>query len=635
MPKRKHFLTIFRKNKRALKIAKFFVFGIVSSFLIMVLIALSIFIYYAGDLPRPERFTEKKFIESTKIFDRTGEIILYELYGEEKRELVSLENIPQHLIDAVLATEDSNFYSHYGLDFRGILRSIQINLKLRKPASGGSTISQQLIRSTFLTHEKTIGRKVKEIVLALELERRYSKEEILEWYLNQIPLGPNVYGVESASRYFFDKSVREISVAESAILASLIQAPSYLSGNKEILISRQGHVLNRMVAENYLSEEEKETAKNEDIIFSEKSQFIKAPHFTLYVQNYLIEKYGRDFLDRGGLKIYTSLDINLQEKAEKAILNGVEKNKRYNSHNASLTAIDPKTGEILAMVGSANWFGESYPGGCVSGKDCLFDPKVNIAIYGIGRQPGSSFKPFVYAAAFEKGYNDSFIVIDEETNFGIFGGKPYIPRNYDGLFRGPVTLRNALAQSLNVPAVKVMAHLVGQEESIEIARKLGITTLNKPNSYYGLSIVLGGGEVRLMDMVSSYGVFANDGIKVPTSFILKIEDSSGNIIEQNKNTGQRIIKSETARLITDILSDNEARAPVFGRNSQLYFSDHDVASKTGTTNEFKDAWIIGYTPEIVVGVWTGNNNSAPMINAPGITVAAPIWREFIETFLNK
>ena len=286
------------------------------------------------------------------------------------------------------------------------------------------------------------------------------------------------------------------------------------------------------------------------------------------------------------------------------------------------------------MVGSVNWFGDSYPAQCISGKDCLFDPKVNVATYGLGRQPGSSFKPFVYASAFEKGYTDNYIVIDEETNFGIFGGKPYIPQNYDGLFRGEVTLRNALAQSLNIPAVKVLMYLSGLNDGIETAKKLGITTLTREKSFYGPAIVLGGGEVKLLDMVAGYGTFANGGLKVSPVSILKIVDSSGNIIEENKEiSSQRVIKNKTAEIISSILSDNEARTPVFGPNSTLYFPNHKVSVKTGTTNEYRDGWTIGYTPSIVAGVWAGNNNNTPMRNADGIVVAAPIWRNFMDEAL--
>lgn len=639
MAERKFYRKIYKKNKK--KRIAFWIFVVLGScFLFFVLCSLGLFIYYAKDLPRPEKFTERAFIESTKIYDRTGEVLLYELYGEEKREIIPLSEMPEHLKQAVIATEDANFYSHFGIDFRGILRAVQINLKIGKPTYGGSTISQQLIRSTFLTLEKTIKRKVREIILTLEMERRYSKDQILEWYLNQIPLGPNIYGVEAASKTYFNKSTKDISVAEAASLAALIKTPSYLSPfgpNRDELLGRKDYVLDRMVKEGYLTPEQAETAKEEELKFAEIKQTIKAPHFVLYVEEYLFEKYGKNFLEEEGFKVYTTLDWELQEAAEKAIEERTERNKGYKAYNASLVAIDPKTGEILAMVGSADWFGESYPEGCdlTPEVDCLFGPKVNVATYKIGRQPGSAFKPFVYVTAFQNGYDDEYIVIDKKTNFGVWGKEEYIPKNYDGLFRGPVTLRQALAQSINVPSVKVLLNLAGLPESIETAKKCGITTLNRPISFYGPAIVLGGGEVRLLDMVSAYGVFATEGLKVPPISISKIEDSKGNIIEENKKTPRRVLEQEPVRLLNDVLSDNEARTPMFGANSALHFENYQVAAKTGTTNNYRDAWTIGYTPNIAAGVWVGNNDNTSMSKKPGVVLAGPIWRAFMLEALAK
>jgi 1A family penicillin-binding protein len=637
MPKRIfHRKTYQRSRKKRIFFLVLKILGLF--FLLLVFGFLILFFYCAKDLPRPEKFTERTFVESTKIYDRTGEVLLYELYGEERREIIPLAEVPAYLKNAVIAAEDANFYSHFGIDFEGIFRAIGINLRIGKPVYGGSTISQQLIRSTFLTQEKTLKRKIREIILTLELERRYSKEQILEWYLNQVPFGPNIYGVEAASQTYFNKPTKELSSAEAAALAALIRSPSYLSPygeHKDELFARKDYVLDRMVEEGYLSQNEAEISKGEELKFNEIATPIKAPHFIFYVKDYLLEKYGQEFLEKGGLKIYTSLDWDLQQSAEKAISEGVERNKSSRAYNASLVAIDPKTGEVLAMVGSADWFGESYPEGCNPGEDCLFDPKVNVATYKIGRQPGSAFKPYVYATAFQKGYDDKYVVVDEETNFGIWGGKPWTPQNYDGLFRGPVTLRQALAQSLNVPSVKVLVYLAGLEDSIETAKKMGITTLNKPISYYGPSIVLGGGEVKLLDMVSAYGVFATEGLRVPPTSIFKIEDSKGNIIEENKKTPRRVLDYGIARLINDILSDNEARAPMFGSRSALYFEDYDVAAKTGTTDDYRDAWTIGYTPSIVAGVWAGNNNNSPMSKQPGVMISAPIWHQFMAEALLK
>ena len=616
--------------------------------LLVFFISLVIFVYFIKDLPRPEIFTEKQFIESTKIFDRTGEILLYEIYGEEKRIIVDLDYIPEHLKQAVILAEDANFYNHFGIDFDGIIRSVLINLRIGRPAYGGSTIPQQLIRSAFLQPEKTFQRKVREIVLALELDRRYSKDEILEWYLNQIPLGQNAYGVEAASQIYFNKTVSEITVAEAAVLTSLIPAPYRFSPygeKKDELLLRKNNLLERMFDNGFLNEEELVEVKNEEISFSSPTM-IKAPHFVLYViENYLKPKYGQDleYLKENGIKIYTTLDWDLQKIAEKEIKEGVERNRIYNAHNAALVAINPENGEILAMVGSADWFADPYPENCLPGKTCLFDPQFNVAIgtrESPGRQPGSSFKPFVYAAAFERGHNDRTIVVDDLTNFGVWGGKPYVPQNFDGLFRGETSLRYALAQSLNVPAVKVLVNLCGSSvmESInnvvKFSENMGITTLKPP---FGPSIVLGGWEVKLLDMVSAYGVFANQGLKVSPNYVLKIEDYRGNVLKENKKTPERILSIKTAQLISDILSDNNARTPMFGPNSHLYVPGFQVAAKTGTTDDWKDAWIIGYhinKPSIVVGVWTGNNNNASMMrNQPAATVAGPIFNRFISQFL--
>jgi len=663
MPERKFYRKVYRQNKKikkTLSLFKFFVY----CFLLFVISALFLFIFYAKDLPRPEKFTEKQFVQSTKIYDRQGQVLLYEIYGEEKRTLVSLSVVPEYLKQAVIATEDANFYRHFGIDFKGIMRSILINFKLKEPIYGGSTIPQQLIRSTFFSTEKTAQRKIREIVLALELDRRYSKEQILEWYLNQIPFGQNSYGVEAASQTYFGKSVQDLSLPEAATLSALIQAPSRLSPygeHKNELLTRKNYVLERMVSEGFLTEEQSENAEKEELKFTEEPTEIKAPYFTLWVKQQIEEKYGEDFLRKNGLKIYTSLDWEIQKTAEEALREGIERNKNYNAYNGGLVAINPKNGEILAMtVGTGDYYAPSYPENCTAGVDCLFDPKFNVTIgtkENPGRQPGSAFKPFIYAAAFNKGYNASTTVLDAETNFGVWGDKEYTPQNYDGKFRGQVTLKQGLAQSLNIPSIKVLFlagteniietplttnNFIGQEKvfveglknSIGIAREMGITTLDKPLSSYGPAIVLGGGEVKLLDITSAYGVFAAEGLKVPPVSILKIEDYQGNIIEENKKTQQRVLSSETARMINDILSDNEARTPMFGPRSHLYFENYKVAAKTGTTDDFRDCWAVGYTPSITVGVWIGNSNNEPMIRKqPAATVAGPIFHSFLEKVL--
>lgn len=614
---------------------KFAGFGL----LFFILAFLVAFIIYAKDLPRPEKFTEKQFVQSTKIYDRTGEVLLYEIYGEEKRTIVPLDRISDRLKQAVIAAEDANFYNHFGVDVGGIFRSVLINLKIKKATYGGSTIPQQLIRSTFFSTEKTLERKFREVMLALELDRKYPKDQILEWYLNQIPLGSNCYGVEAASQTYFKKSSSDVSLEEAATIASLIQGPSRLSPygeNRDDLLQRKDYVLDRMAEVGFITGEEAYAAKMREIVFNETPVEIKAPYFTLWVKQQLEEKYDQDFLKRNGLNVYTSLDWDLQQIAEKVAKEGLKINKAYNAHNEGLVSIDPNTGEVLAMVvGDGNYYADPYPKGCTPGINCSFDPKFNVVIgtkTNPGRQPGSAFKPFVYATAFEKGFDDKKTVIDEETNFGIWGEEEYIPKNYDGKFRGEVTLREALSQSLNVPSVKVLLYLAGLEESVKTAQILGISTLKAP---YGPSIVLGGWEVKLIEMTSAYGVFATNGLKVQPVSILKIEDARGNILEENKKTPRRVLPKSVAVLINDILSDNDARAPMFGQNSYLYFSGYQVAAKTGTTQDYRDTWAIGYTPSIVTGVWVGNNNNESMDEKPAVVLAGYIFHRFMEEALAK
>lgn len=636
MPKRTIFRLIFKRKResklslalKALILLGFF--GFVSFF--------GIFIYFAHDFPRPEIFAERRLAESTRIFDRTGENLLYEIYGEEKRTWVPLAQIPEILQEAVISAEDGSFYNHFGVDPKGVARAILADFKIGSPVYGGSTIPQQLIRSTFLTTKKTAERKIREIILAIELDRRYSKDQILEWYLNQVPFGQNAYGAGAASQTYFGKNISDISLPEAAILASLIQAPSYLSPHGEHanqLFARKDYVLSRMKTQGYISQEETEEAKKQEIIFIEKAVQLKAPYFTLWVKQILEEKYGEEFLRNKGLKVYTSLDWEMQDMAEKIVKQGVERNKAYGAYNAGMAAISPQTGEVLAMtVGTGDYNAKPYPENCTSGINCLFDPKFNVVVgtkENPGRQPGSAFKPFVYATAFKKDYDDKFVVMDEPTDFGQWGKEEhYAPQNFDGLFRGPVTLRQSLAQSLNVPSVKALLDLAGLEDSVKTAKDLGIATLNPP---YGPSIVLGGWEVKLIEMISAYSVFASEGYKMPITPILKIETSDKEIIFESNNTPKRVLESRSARLINSILSDNEARTPIFGPYSSLYFPNYQVAAKTGTTQDYRDGWIIGYTPSIVTGVWVGNNNNAPIKKEPGSVIAGPIFHSFMEAVL--
>ena len=630
MAKRKLNIQVYKKNRRIkflgliLKLSGF-------CLILCVFGSLFLFIHYSKDLPRPEKFTEKQLIRPTRIYDRTGEILLYEIYGEEKRIVVPIEKIPEHMKQAVITAEDANFYNHFGLDIRGIFRAVMFNIRQKGAIQGASTITQQLIRSCFLTPEKTAERKIREIILTLELERKYTKDQILEWYLNQVPFGSNCYGVESASQTYFKKSVSDISLNESALLASLIKAPTYFSPygkHKDELFARKNYILSRMELLDYISETELDELKNSEIEFARQiTSIIKAPHFALYVKKQLEQEYGTEFLRQKGLKVYTTLNWDLQEQAEIIISEKSKINENHNAFNASLVAINPKTGEILTMVGSKDYFGELYPKDCVPRKNCSFEPDFNIATLS-SRQPGSAFKPFAYAKAFEKGFTPDTVLWDALTNFGVWGAEPYVPENYDEKFRGPISLRSALAQSINVPSVKVL-YLAGIRDTINFAKSLGITTLNEKPSFYGLSLVLGGGEVKLLDITSAYGVFASRGLKIPPQTILKIEDLDGNIIKENKKTAQRILETNVADLINNILSDNEARTPMFGPRSALYIDGYDVAAKTGTTQEYKDAWVIGYTPTIAVGVWVGNNDNSVMKKEPGVVIAGPIWNLFM------
>ncbi|MDP3981969.1 MAG: transglycosylase domain-containing protein [bacterium] len=603
-------------------------------FLISAIGVVFLFLYFGRNLPRPEKLGDLSMSRPTRIYDRTGEVLLYEMYGESKQVLVKLEDIPEHVAHAFLAAEDSGFYGHFGFDLKGLGRAVLTNLRLRTTAQGGSTITQQLARSAFLTRERTLGRKVRELILTLDLEQKYTKDEILEAYLNFIPMGANAYGIGSASFLYFNKPASELTIEESAVLASLIRAPSRLSPfgeNVEQLLSLKDYVIGRMAKEGYLSQEEAEEARGREVVFSKGASDIRAPHFVLDVVEELALTHGEEFLREQGLSIITTLDWELQQRAESVISTMAERNASFDAHNAALVAINPRTGEILALVGSKDWHGDPYPKGCISGKTCLFDPKLNAATYHSGRQPGSAFKPFVYATAFKKGASDTTIVEDEETDFGIWGGEQYVPQNFDGKFRGPVTLREALAQSLNIPAIKVLVNIAGIEDSIQTAKDLGITTLNRPLSHYGPSLVLGGGEVRLIDITSAYGVFAFEGRKASPFSVSSIKTSTGRVAFKRTPSSTQVISPFVASLITSILADNTARAPMFGANSLLNIPG--VSVKTGTTQEFRDGWTIGYTKDIVVGVWTGNNNNAPMSGAASTTVAVPIWSAFMKQAL--
>ncbi|HLC44940.1 MAG TPA: penicillin-binding protein [Patescibacteria group bacterium] len=583
------------------------------------LIGLSAFAYYSKDLPDPDKLTNRVIPESTKIYDRNGEL-LYDIHGEAQRTLISFDDMPQGIKQATIAIEDKDFYRHSGISIGRILYSAAFDVLTFSKSQGASTITQQLVRNALLSREKSIARKIKEIVLALEIERKYTKDEILKLYLNEIPYGSTVYGIQAAAQSFFNKNAKDLTLAESAYLAALPQSPTLLSPygpNRDKLEDRKNTVLKLMEDQGFINHEQREAAKNEKVSFSAVKNSIKAPHFVLYIEEQLAERYGENTLQEGGLLVTTSLDMKLQRSAEEAIAENIEHNEtRYGAKNASLVAIDPKTGQILAMVGSRDFF------------DNTNDGQVNVALR--PRQPGSSFKPYVYATAFKQGLSPATMLMDVITNFGSFGGEEYVPQNYTGKNHGPVSIRQALAGSLNVPAVKTIL-LVGVKPSIDTAHDLGITTL-QDESRYGPSLVLGGGEVRLIDHVAAFGVFANSGTRMPLVPILKVADSHNNTLEEyQEKAGQQVLDPQIAYLITSILSDNNARTFIFGAKNYLTLPDRPVAAKTGTTQEFRDAWTIGYTPQIATGVWVGNNdNSAMKSGADGSAVAAPIWNSFMK-----
>lgn len=628
-----------RKNKKvAFRLIKWSSAAVLASFLSGGIFMFAAFAYFANDLPDFKEFSEKPLAQSTKIYDRTGSVVLYDVYGEEKRTVIPFEKIPQTIKDATIAIEDDNFYSHNGINVKSIIRAFIANAFQKKVVQGGSTITQQLIKNYFLSPEKTFSRKIKEVILSLELEQKYSKEEILEFYLNQIPYGANAYGIESAASTFFNKPASELSLAQSALLAALPKAPSYYSPygrHTEELFNRKNYILERMHSLGFIDKNDLEKAKSEALIFAPQKKSIKAPHFVMYVKNYLEEKYGDDYILKNGLRVYTTLDWDTQQMAEKVVYDGAVRNaQKYNAKNAALAAIDAKTGQILAMVGSYDYF------------DAQNDGNVNVTI--MNRQPGSSFKPFGYAAALEKGFTPETALFDLPTefspaypdlcppsniNFSDDNNLCYHPQNYDGKFRGPVDLRHSLAQSLNIPSVKVL-YLAGIKETVDLAKKLGITTLN--GSDYGLSLILGSADVKPLDMAAAYSVFANGGVKNEKTAILKIEDYKGNILEEYKLKPQQVLNSQVARQINSILSDNSARAPVFGEKNYLYLENYPTAAKTGTTQDNKDAWVVGYSPDISVAIWVGNNNNDKISQSgAGISAAGPIWNEFMKQILQK
>lgn len=577
-------------------------------------------LWYAKDLPNPESILSKGFAESTKIYDRTGKILLYQV-GEERRTVVKLDQLPNHVKQATLAAEDADFYKHPGIDITSILRAAWTDVT-QQTTVGGSTITQQFVKNALLTREKTFSRKFRELLLSFWLELKYSKDQIFAFYINQIPYGGNAYGIQQASTTYFGKSVGDLTAAEAAVLAALPQRPSYLSPYGEHvdeLMARKDWVLDQMVEAKFITKEKADEAKGQAIAFAPANNSFIAPHFVIYVKEYLEQKYGSELLEKGGLEVITSLDVRIQQEAEAAVAETVAKNeKRYNAGNAALVALDPKTGQILSMVGSRDWFDDTHDG------------KVNVTLR--LRQPGSSFKPYAYARLFQDGFGPESLVFDLQTTFRTRAGQAYTPRNYDGRFHGLLTIRQALAGSRNVAAVKAL-HLTGINNVIELVRQMGITTIDP--SRVDLALVLGGSEVRLLDHTAAYAVFANDGEYNQPQAILRVKKSDGEVLEEYKEQSRQVLSPEITRLITSILSDNVARAAVFGPSSPLTTSGIPSAAKTGTTTDFRDGWTMGYTPNLVVGVWAGNNDNSPTKNGEGAFIAGPIWNRIIRFAAGK
>jgi 1A family penicillin-binding protein len=583
-------------------------------------------------IPDFHAFEDRKVINSTKIYDRTGEVLLYDIHQDVKRTNIPFEEMSPYIKNATVAIEDSEFYNHGGIRVTSIIRAVLANALGTGRTQGGSTITQQLVKNALLTQEKSYTRKIKEWVLAIKIDRSLPKDKILEYYLNEAPYGGNIYGIEEASKTYYGKAAADLTLAEAAYLAAIPQSPSVLSPygrNRQRLEDRKNLVLSRMHELGFITDGEYAASKSEVVAFlPQATQGIRAPHFVFFIKQYLEEKYGSELVENGGLNVITTIDADLQQKAEDIVKEGALQNEKdWGGENAALVAIDPKTGQILSMVGSRDYF------------DKEIDGNFNVAT--ANRQPGSSFKPFIYATAFNKGFTPDTVLFDLPTEFqttcdaygkAVRGSQSdcYMPQDYDGKYRGPMSLRNALAQSINIPAVKLF-YLAGLRDSLQTAEEMGITTLTDP-SRYGLTLVIGGGEVTPLDIASAYSVFANDGIRNPYTGIMQVKDVSGRILEEFAPDPKEVLPKNTALTISDILSDNVARTPTFGSNSPLNIPGHDVAVKTGTTNNNKDAWTIGYTPSIAVAVWAGNNDNKAMKKG-GSAVAGPIWNKFMNEAL--
>lgn len=596
----------------------------------LILLVPVLFFWYSRDLPEPGTLVQSKYSDATRIYDRKG-VLLYSVYQDENRTYVKLREIPKYLQEGTIAIEDKDFYENKGFSPLAYLRVVK-NAALGQGLAGGSTISQQLVKNVLLSNERSLPRKIKELILSIQVNQVYSKEQILEMYLNNIPYGGSAIGVEAAAQTYFGKEVKDLDLAESAFLAGLPQSPtaySPFSGNK-YYIARTDAVLKRMVEDKYITKAQKEKALAEIKKYPFKKAnetSIKAPHFVMYVKEVLARQFGEQMVMTGGLQVTTSLDYELQKQAEKIVKDEVDDLKQYKVSNGAAIVSDPKNGEILAMVGSADYFDKENDG------------NFNVSVSNT-RQPGSSMKPIVYAAAFEKGYTPATLLMDTKTEFP--NGDPthpvYAPANYDGTFRGPVQARFALGNSLNIPAVKLLAK-VGLEPVMQKAYDMGIENwqpTKQNQATVGLSLVLGGRETSLLNEVTAYGVFADGGIRHDPVTVLKVKDNDGKMLFEHKKTeGKRVLSEEVSFLISHILLDNNARTAAFGPSSALNIPGKTVSVKTGTTDEKRDNWTIGYTPSYVVGVWVGNNDNSPMNQkiASGVTGASPIWNKIMRLVL--
>jgi len=612
----------------------FFTLGFVS-------LACFIYIEFFYGLPSPKKLSEYPSKLTTQILDRNGKL-LYKIYKDENRTLVTLDSLPTYVKNAFLAAEDKDFYRHRGFSVSGTIRALYKNITNSK-TEGGSTITQQLVKNTLLSNEKTLTRKIKELILSVQVEFTYSKDKIFEMYLNQVAFGGPAYGIQEASRQYFNIDAKDLSLSQATFLAGLPQAPSTYSpfGEQPALAKeRQKFVLDQMLKQSMISAEEYQQSISEQLIFNSAKIEINAPHFVMYIKDQLVKDLGESIVNQGGLIVTTTLDLDLQEKAQKIVTDEIKNLKYYQVTNGSALITNPKTGEILAMVGSKDYFNLNEDG------------QVNLTT--ALRQPGSSIKPLNYALAFENGYGPGSVIEDKPYTYNLSGQEPWTPKNYDGKFHGFVTLRQALASSYNIPSV-VLLSKNGIQNFASLAKQMGITTWNNPERF-GLSMALGSLEVRMIDLATAYSTFANQGITTPLTSIISIQKANGENIylstcpeksnavvqyssalaEESNCSPHQSISPTTAYLISDILADNVARSPAFGANSVLNIKKTKVSVKTGTSNDLRDNWTFGYTKDFLVSTWVGNNNNTPMSKiASGITGASPIWAKIVNTILDE